>query len=103
VKERISREMLAFFGNNHGHKKPQQENIPSFTSGSIFASMFTKGSAANTVITGAEGSAGIADQTTKSETLKTISSGRVDGNVIMSPRIPGGMKTARRFSRQSVF
>jgi hypothetical protein len=43
MKERIGREMRACFGNNHGHRTPQQAHSTSFTSGGIFASMFTKG------------------------------------------------------------
>ena len=43
VKERIGREMLAFFGSNNGHGTPPHENITSFKSWGIFASMFTKG------------------------------------------------------------
>src|SRR6266851_7874244 len=43
VKERIGREMLTFLGSNNRHGTPHLENITSFKSGGIFASMFTKG------------------------------------------------------------
>ena len=43
VKERIGREILAYFGRNNGHGTPHREHITSFTSGGIFASLFTKG------------------------------------------------------------
>jgi hypothetical protein len=35
--------MRACFGSSHGQRKPQQGNITSFTSGGLFASIFTKG------------------------------------------------------------
>src|SRR5437867_1374859 len=35
--------MLPCFGSNNGHRKPHHEHMKSFTSGGIFASMFTKG------------------------------------------------------------
>jgi hypothetical protein len=42
-KERIGGQMLPDLRRNDGHGKPHHENITSFTSGGIFASLFTKG------------------------------------------------------------
>ena len=42
VKKRIG-QMLACFGCNQSQRKPPPENSPSFTSGGMFASLFTKG------------------------------------------------------------
>jgi hypothetical protein len=43
AKERISGQMLTSLRRNDGHGQPHHENLKSFKSGGIFASMFTKG------------------------------------------------------------
>ena len=61
AKERIGREMLASFGSNNGHGKPHHENITIVHSQGVFSHRcLRKASAADPVITGLEGSAGIA-------------------------------------------
>ena len=43
AKERIGGQMLTYLRRDDGHGKPRHETLKSFKSGSIFASLFTKG------------------------------------------------------------